>query len=110
MMTLLERLQRLGRLWADSQGRELSTLGTLVAKDGKFFARLEAGKSCTVATFERFLAFFREAGNWPEEEIPHAAAELLDDVAAIAAGPEPIVGKEDEAAACLAAALTAEAA
>ncbi|HWT12268.1 MAG TPA: hypothetical protein VN231_05915 [Allosphingosinicella sp.] len=93
-MTLIDRLRALGLLWAAAHGRELSTLGTLVAKDGKFFACLADGKTCTVTIFERFLAFFREPGNWPEESIPADAAMLLDEVEMIAAGPDPAVGRE----------------
>jgi hypothetical protein len=93
-MTLIDRLCRLAQLWATAQGRELSTLGTLVAKDGKFFNRLGEGKTCTVALFERFLLFFREPGNWPEESIPADAAALLDEVEMIAVGSEPSIGRE----------------
>ena len=85
-MTLIDRLCRLAELWAAAQGRELSTLGTLVAKDGKFFARLGEGKTCTVALFERFLTFFREPANWPEDAIPADAAAVLDEVEMIAVG------------------------
>jgi hypothetical protein len=93
-MTLIDRLQMLARIWAQAQNRSLSRLATIVAKDGKFFVRLEKGKTCTVAIFERFLDFFREPGNWPEECIPADAAALLDEVEMIATGHEPHVGKE----------------
>jgi hypothetical protein len=104
-MTLTDLLQRLARLWAEAHAKELSTLGTLVAKDGKFFARLEAGKTCTIDTFERFLRFFREPGNWPAAVIPHEAADLLDDIEVIATEPNGAVGEAEDAAARVAEAL-----
>lgn len=35
-------------------------LGRVVAKDSKFFKRVEAGGGFTVKTYERFLRHFRE--------------------------------------------------
>ena len=93
-MTLIDRLVKLAQLWAAAQERELSTLGTLVAKDGKFFGRLAEGKTCTVALFERFLLFFREPENWPEGILPADAAALLDEVEFIAVGGVPLTGRE----------------
>lgn len=84
-MTLIERLVKLADLWAAAQGRSVSRLSTIVANDGKAIDRLRDGsKTCTVAMFERFLAFFREPGNWPEGGIPAEAAAILDEVEAIA--------------------------
>ena len=93
-MTLMDCLVRLGTIWAKAHDKELSTLGTIVAKDGKFFGRIEAGKGCNIATWEKFIGFFREAGNWPECMIPADAAEVLDEIQMIATGPEPFVGRE----------------
>lgn len=95
-MTLIERLQKLAALWAAAQQRSLSRLATIVVNDGKLFDRLQGGASCTVATYERFLRFFREAGNWPEDTIPADAADLLDEIEIIATGPEPSTGKPRE--------------
>ena len=83
-MTLIDRLRRLAQLWADAQGKELSTLGTMVAKDGKFFGRLADGKTCTVAIFERFLIFFRDPASWPAGEIPDDAAAALGEIEMLA--------------------------
>lgn len=91
-MTLIDRLRRLAELWGSAQGKELSTLGTQVAKDGKFFGRLADGKGCTIALFERFLAFFRDPANWPDAAIPGEAAEQLDEIANIAvATPDALI-------------------
>ena len=95
-MTLIDRLQRLAQLWATAQGKELSTLGTLVAKDGKFFARLEEGKTCTVATLERFLVFFRDRTNWPDSAIPDPGAELLADIQSVATASEVALGSAQQ--------------
>jgi hypothetical protein len=83
-MTLIDRLRRIAQLWADAQGKELSTLGTMVAKDGKFFGRLADGKTCTVAIFERFLIFFRDPASWPAGEIPADAAAELGEIEMLA--------------------------
>lgn len=44
-------------------------LATLVANDGKFFDRVEAGGGLTIKMFERFMAYFREH---PAEDRPSA--------------------------------------
>ena len=36
-------------------------LATIVAKDGKFFTRLDAGGDCTLSMYERFMKFFSAA-------------------------------------------------
>lgn len=79
-MTLLERLLHLSEVWAVSQNRSESTLGSRVAKDGKFFDRVRAGSGCNVATAERFFTFFRQPGNWPNDTIPATVGNLLDGV------------------------------
>lgn len=83
-MTLIERLLELARLWCAAHDRSLSRLATIVANDGKTLGRLEEGKTCTVAMFERFLFFFREPANWPGGAIPDAAAAPLEQLAMIA--------------------------
>lgn len=50
----------------------------MVANDGKFFDRLAAGTMPRIGTIEKFLAFFRDGANWPDNVIPLQAAELLD--------------------------------
>lgn len=37
----------------------LSRLATIVAKDGKFFCRIEAGGDCTTGMYERFMNHFK---------------------------------------------------
>jgi hypothetical protein len=79
-VTLLERLLHLSEVWAVSQNRSESTLGSRVAKDGKFFDRVRAGSGCNVATAERFFTFFRQPGNWPDNAIPDRVGDLLDGI------------------------------
>lgn len=79
-MQLIDRLLSLAQLWAAARGLSLSRLGFLVVRDGNFFERLGGGGSCTITTFEKFLAYFRDAMHWPEGIIPAAALALLDDL------------------------------
>lgn len=76
-MTLIERLLRLSAMWADANQRSLPRLATIVANDGKLFERLQAGKSCTVATLERFVAHLSAPVNWPGEAVPEEAERLM---------------------------------
>lgn len=39
-------------------GISKARLATIVAKDGKFFTRIEAGGGCTTDMYERFQAYF----------------------------------------------------
>jgi hypothetical protein len=76
---LIQVLQSLAALWMRERGLSASRLGVLVVNDGGFFDRIASGKSCTISTFDRFIAYFRDPGNWTEEcGIPDAARELLD--------------------------------
>ena len=75
-MTLKESLIAIAEAWCAAHGRQLSGLGSMVVRDSKFFARIAAGAGLNVATFERFVGFFRDSTSWPAELIP-------DDVAAI---------------------------
>jgi len=89
-VTLIERLLRLGTLWADASNRSTATLATIVVNDGKLFERLEAGKTCTIDTFERFLSFLGNPANWPVASgISAEAAELLASVRMDAASDHP---------------------
>jgi hypothetical protein len=55
--------------WCAATGMSKARLATLVVNDGKFFARLDAGGSCTLRTFERAMRWFSthwpEAATWP---------------------------------------------
>lgn len=77
-MTLRESLIALATAWCAAHGRQLSSLGTLVVKDAKFFGRVADGGGLTVATFERFIGHFREPGNWPGATIPDDVARILE--------------------------------
>jgi hypothetical protein len=88
-LTLIERLMRLGVLWAEANGRSPARLATIVANDGKLFDRLAGGATCTIATFERFIVFLRDPANWPAAGMPDEATGLLGSVemsAAVHAG------------------------
>lgn len=83
-MRLVTYLELLADNWTSVTGRTLSALGGQVVKDGKFFARIAGGTVPSVATFEKFLTFFRDSGNWPDGVIPPSASDLLGGLDAIA--------------------------
>lgn len=83
-MRMTDQLLQLATIWGDVSRRSLSRLATRVQNDGRFFDRLQETGTCTTKTFEKFLTFFRDAGNWPDNIIPQAALELLDNFENIA--------------------------
>lgn len=95
-MRLVDHLQELARLWGEASGRSLSRLATRVVNDGDFFRRLDRGGGFKDATFEKFLGFFRDGANWPDNVIPLAAVELLDRLENIAVEGEAATGLGDD--------------
>ena len=87
-MTLIDYLTRLARLWSEATGTSQARLATRVANDGKLFQRIAGGAAVTTPTFERFLLFFRDPGNWPDGRIPAQAEKTLLALASIR-GCEP---------------------
>lgn len=83
-MRIVDQLVRLAGIWSVENDRSVSRLATIVADDGKFFTRIEAGGRLTTETFEKFLTFFRDGANWPAGRIPAEAADLLDNFENIA--------------------------
>jgi hypothetical protein len=62
----------LGRIYGDALGLAPTTVGKRVARDARFFERLEEGKGFTVKTYDTVIAWF--SCNWP------AAAAWPDDI------------------------------
>lgn len=60
-----EHLTDLAHALAPHAGLKMSTMGAYSVNDGKFFDRLEQGRSCTVRTFERVMTWFDQ--NWPAD-------------------------------------------
>jgi hypothetical protein len=60
MMTLREHLLSASHKYSEQRGIALATLASLVAKDGKFFARISAGGDCSTGMYERFLKYFAD--------------------------------------------------
>lgn len=88
-MEFIAQLVRLGEIWSETNGRSLARLSTIVANNGQLFTQIsKPGATCTVATYAKFLSFFRDGANWPDGRIPHAATELLDNFANIATEQE----------------------
>lgn len=83
-MRMTDQLHAIASIWAGLSKQSLSTLGSKLQNDSRFFARLSNEGSCTTRSFEKFLSFFRDASNWPDAMIPQGAAELLDNFENIA--------------------------
>jgi len=70
-------LIKISQRYSRAKKISLSRLGYLTAKDGKFFARLEKGGSCTLRTAQRLIQYLSD--NWPSNlkwpsNIPRPAA------------------------------------
>jgi hypothetical protein len=81
---MTEQIHAIAQIWGALQKRSLATLGTRLTNDSRFFDKMASGGTCTTKTFEKFLTFFRDASNWPNNVIPQAAVELLDNFENIA--------------------------
>ena len=57
-------LIRLGERYATARGVSLARVATLAAGDGKFFARLQSGQTCTLRTAGRVVRWLSE--RWPD--------------------------------------------
>ena len=66
----------LGQRFADARGVSLLRVGFLAAGDGKFFARLQAGRSCTLRVAQNVVHYLSDhwpAGlDWPADILPPA--------------------------------------
>lgn len=61
---------RQAEVYSAHTGKTLSTIGTYVVRDGKFFTRLEQGGGCTIKTAQKVIDWFDQ--NWPADlEWPH---------------------------------------
>lgn len=61
---LRSNLLTLGKVYCEAADRSPKTIGMRVARDGRFFDRLEAEKAFTVKTYDTALQWFSD--NWPE--------------------------------------------
>lgn len=62
---ITENLLKLAQMFAEHNQLALATVSFRSADDGKFFASLQAEKTCTVRRAERVLGWF--AANWPDD-------------------------------------------
>lgn len=72
----------LGQRFADARGVSLWRVGYLAADDGKFFARLQAGRTCTLRMARNVVRYLSE--HWPDDQewpadIPRPALPLDDE-------------------------------
>ena len=58
-------LNMLASTYAGHHNVSLSRIGFLAVNDGKFFTRIQAGKSCTVRTYNRTLQWLSD--HWPAD-------------------------------------------
>jgi hypothetical protein len=63
-MDLKASLLTIAEAYCRETGMSKARLATLVANDGKFFARVEGGGGFTVQTFERCMRWL--AAHWPD--------------------------------------------
>lgn len=68
-----DHILTLAKRYAAHKGMKISSLGAYAVNDGKFFARLENGGSCTLRTAEKVMVYFRDV--WPADlEWPNEVA------------------------------------
>ena len=58
-----QSLVDLGQRFADARGISLWRVGFLAAGDGKFFARLQGGRSCTLRVAQNVVQYLSD--HWP---------------------------------------------
>lgn len=62
-MDLRLTLLTVARTYSEASGRSLARVATLIHNQGALFKKLEAGGSCTIATFDKAMRWF--SANWP---------------------------------------------
>lgn len=108
-MRIVEQLVELARIWAEANEKSLSRLATIVINRGHFFeTSIDQMNRSGMQTFEKFLIFFRDGGNWKGGRIPDAAVALLDNFENIATEAGASSGKSGDVTDAAAAAVAAE--
>jgi hypothetical protein len=64
-MSYRDRLFRLLEAYCASRSLSEARVATLVRNDGKFFARIRAGASCTMDSYEHCVSWF--SAHWPAD-------------------------------------------
>jgi len=67
-MNLKEDLIAKAEAHCATLGISKARLSTIVVNDGKFFERLARGGSCTLSTYEKFMAHFQGRAALPDAE------------------------------------------
>lgn len=62
---LAAHLISLGTAYGQAKNLGLATIGRLCAADGRFFSRIDDGKTFTVKKYDEVVAWFDT--NWPQE-------------------------------------------
>ncbi len=92
-LRMIEQLCQLAEIWATANDRSVARLATIVLNRGHFFETLRNGGDCGTETFEKFLSFFRDGANWPDQRVPQDAVDLLDNFENIAVSAAASTGK-----------------
>ena len=61
---LAKHLTTLGAAYGKARRLELATIGRLCASDGRFFSRIDDGKTFTIKKYDEVVRWFAE--NWPD--------------------------------------------
>lgn len=84
-MRIAEQLVELAKIWSRANDKSIARLATIVVNRGHFFdSDIDTMSRAGIQTFEKFLRFFRDGGNWEGGVIPAAAVDLLDNFENIA--------------------------
>lgn len=59
-MSLKQELLDAANKHKEKTGLTLTTISSYVMNDGKFFDNLQAGKSCTIDTYEKVMSWFKK--------------------------------------------------
>lgn len=87
-MTLIDKILELAAIWAAASGHSSTArLSTIVANDGALLARLEGGGNATLASLDKFVVYLRAPANWPGDQLPPRAIELLASVGHLMTSP-----------------------
>ena len=59
------RLLTVARAYSEATGRSMARVATLIHDKGALFKKLEAGRNCTIDTYDKAMRWFSE--HWPAE-------------------------------------------
>lgn len=60
-----EQIKNIFAVYCAHTGRRPSTVGNYAVNEGKFFDRIEEGRTCTISTAQKLLGWLSD--NWPAD-------------------------------------------